>query len=275
MQVDIDGLAGFFSRISVQVVNVIRAAIPPGKKCYGAYTAPCSGLVFPLRGRARMSFNGVPYEMEYGKIFHAGPGMALDKEVVGQSTWHFMLVHYHVDNYDQAVPPYSLSHFQLDSGYSARINEMLHCLYQTCATPGKLPILRARTLFFNILEESLTCADNRRGDSSRQLVEQAKEYMKNHYMEPLTMPRLAGQYGLTGKQFAGLFQKYAGTGPNEYLIEYRVQRARELLCTTACSVAEVSAAVGYSDPYYFSKLFKKRTGFSPSTLQSCLEKNIG
>jgi AraC-like DNA-binding protein len=80
---------------------------------------------------------------------------------------------------------------------------------------------------------------------------------------------------LSSKQLAYLFQKYAGMSPNAYLIEQRVNHARELLCTTACSVTEVSAYVGYSDPYYFSKLFKKRTGVCPSTLQRCFEKNTG
>ncbi|CUH96655.1 hypothetical protein P22_2745 [Propionispora sp. 2/2-37] len=110
----------------------------------------------------------------------------------------------------------------------------------------------------------MTCADIRHGEQGRELVEQAVEHMKNHYMEPLTVAKLAGQYGLNSRQFAYLFQKYTGMAPLEYLIELRMRRARELLCTTACSIAEISVCVGYSDPYYFSKLFKQRTGFCPS-----------
>ncbi len=267
MQVDINELAGFFSRSSVNVINVVRSVVLPGKKCFGANTPSCSGLIFPLRGQARMSFNGVRYEMEYGKIFHAGPNMAMNKEVVGQAAWDFMIIHYQVEE-ERDAASYALSDYQLDPGHNTRINDMLNRLYQTCAAPGSLPALRARTLFFNILEESLTCTGNRRSDSGRELVEQAKDYMKTHYMEPLTMPKLAGYFGLNTKQLAYLFQKHAGIGPNEYLIEYRMQHARELLRTTVCSVAEISACVGYSDPYYFSKLFKKRTGCSPSRLQS-------
>jgi len=275
MNVDINELAHYYAKVNIRIIDVGRAVVPPGKKCFGARTPPFSGLVFPLRGRARMFFNGVPYEMEYGKIFHAGPGMSLDKEVLGQSEWDFMVIHYQVSNSEKGVFPYDLAHFQLETGYNTRINDLLHRMHISCTTPGSLPALQAKSLFFGILDEILTCAGNRRNESGREIVEQAMAYINSHYMEPLTIPKLAAQYGLNSKQFAYLFQKHTGMGPNEYLIEHRVRRAKELLCTTECSVSEISASVGYSDPYYFSKLFKKRTGFCPSTLQSCLGKNTG
>jgi AraC-like DNA-binding protein len=268
MKVNINDLAGYFSKTSVRIINVNRSIIPSGGKCFGVFTPPFSGLIFPLRGRAKMSFDGVTYEMAPGKVFHNGPNMALDKEVLGDSVWDFMVIHYQVDDHGKDVFPYGLSHYQLDSGHSTRINDMLHRLHHICITSGNLPTLRAKSLFLSILDEILTCASSRRNISDQELVEQAIEYMKSHYMEPITVSELAGQYGLNNKQFAYLFQKYAGMGSNEYLIELRMRRAKELLCSTASSVMEISACVGYVDPYHFSKLFKKRTGFSPSTLQS-------
>jgi AraC-like DNA-binding protein len=267
LKADINDLSGYFSKIDFSIIDVRRSVIEPGRKCFGVSTPPFSGLIFPLRGRARMFFNGVPYEMEPGKIFHGGPNMALDKEVLGDSIWDFMVIHYQIHGNTQGTFPYALSHYELNFGYSPRINDMLHRMYHICATPGNLPALRAKSMFFVILDEILTCASSRLHDDRQELIDKATEYMNSHYMESLTVPELARQYGLSSKQFAYLFQKHIGMSPNEYLIEYRMRRARELLCTTACSVSEVSACVGYSDPYYFSKLFKKRTGFSPSVLQ--------
>ncbi|QDR82678.1 AraC family transcriptional regulator [Sporomusa termitida] len=267
MHVDIDQLAGNFSRIKFEIIDVVKVVVPPGKKCFGVFTPPASGLIFPLRGRARMFFDGVPYEMEPGKIFHGGPNIALDKEVVGGAEWNYMVVHYQVDDSAQNQFPQAFSHYQLDAGYSTRINDLLYRLYNVCITPGNLSALQAQSLFFRILDEILTCAGRRHRERGRELVEQAVEYMKNHYMEPLTVAKVASQYGLNSKQFAYLFQKHTGMAPLEFLIEHRLRRARELLYTTACSIADISASVGYSDPYYFSKLFKKRTGFCPSTLR--------
>lgn len=267
MKADINDLAGYFAKIHFSVVDVRKAVIEPGKKRLGIVTPPFSGMIFPLRGRSRMIFDGVPYDMEPGKIFHGGPNIPLDKEVLGQSIWEFMVVHYQVDGNPQGTFPYALSHYELNPGYNPRINDTLRRMYRICTTPGNLSVLKIKSLFFIILDEILTCANGQLHNDSRELVEKAAEYMKNHYMEPLTVPELSRQYGLSSKQFAYLFQKHTGMSPNKFLIEYRMRRAKELLCTTTCSVAEISACVGYSDPYYFSKLFKKRTGFSPSMLQ--------
>ncbi|WP_054261407.1 AraC family transcriptional regulator [Propionispora sp. 2/2-37] len=272
VNVDINELASYYANIHVTFIDIVRVVMPPGRRNFGAHTPPVSGLIFPLRGRARMVFDGVSYEMEYGKIFYAGPNMSLEKEVMGESEWEFMVIHYRAVGEDKGVLPYGLAHFQLETGYNTHINDLLQRLHNCCTKPGSIPELKAKSLFFTILNEILMSAGNRRNDSGQKIVEQAVAYINSYYMEPLTVPQIAAQYGLTSKQFAYLFQKYTAMGPNEYLITCRVRRARELLCSTECSVAEISACVGYSDPYYFSKLFKKRTGFSPSTLQRCLGK---
>jgi len=174
-----------------------------------------------------------------------------------------MVLHYQVYGNTKGTFPYALSHYELSPGHNSRINDALYRLYHLYTTAGNLSGLRAKSLFFIILDEILTCANCRLHNGSHELAEKAVEYMKDHYMEPLTVPELARQYGLNSNQFAYFFHKHKGLSPNEFLIEYRMRRAKDLLRTTSCSVTEISACVGYSDPFYFSKLFKKRTGLSP------------
>jgi len=272
MKVDIDEMAECFSQVSLTILDAYKFVREPGEKRLAARTAPSSAIIFPLRGRARMAFDGAPYEMEPGKFFHAGPNMTLDKEVVGQSQWEFVLIHYQIPHSEKGTFAYALSHYELNHGHNPRINDLLQKLCHTCTMPGSLQALRAKSLFFSVMDEVLTCSGNRQRESGRELVEQAMEYINNHYMEQLTIPKLAEQYNLGSKQFAYLFKKHGNISPNDYLISQRVSRAKELLCTTACSISEISDCVGYSDPYYFSKLFKKRTGVSPSTLRIYFEK---
>ncbi len=255
-------LANYFSQVNFNVIDVSKWMVPPEKKHFGVFTPPYSGLIFPLRGRARMFFDGVPYEMEPGKIFYAGPNLPLDKEVLGQTEWELMIIHYEVYNNDRDFPG-GLPHCQLNAGYSTRLSDLLFRLFYVSAKRDSQSVQKKSSLFLAIWEEIATCAVNRRDEKSRDLIAQAVEYINYHYMEPLSVPKLANLYDLNSKQFAYLFKKFIGTGPNEYVIECRVRRARELLCTTDCSVAEISLCVGYADPYYFSKLFKKRTGVCP------------
>ncbi|CUH96654.1 hypothetical protein P22_2744 [Propionispora sp. 2/2-37] len=153
MQVDIHQLAGNFSRIKFQIIDVIRAVVPPGKKSFGVFAPPVSGLIFPIKGRARMFFDGVPYEMEPGKIFHCGPNTALDKEVVGRTEWNYMVIHYQVDDSAKSEFPQAFSHYQIESGCSTRINDLLQRLYNVCTMPGNLSALRSQSLFLSIMDE--------------------------------------------------------------------------------------------------------------------------
>lgn len=269
MQVDIHDLSNYFANIQFNIIDIRRAVLEPGSKRFGTVTSPFSGMIFPLHGRSRMFFGGVPYDMEPGKVFHAGPSMPLDKEVLGQSKWDFMVIHYQVcEATNLGMFPYALSHYELSPGCNSRINDTLYRMYNSFTAEGNLSGLRAKSLFFIILDEILTCASCRLHNGSCELIEAAAKYIKNHYMEPLTVSELASQYGLNTRQFTYYFHKHKGLSPNEFLIEYRMRRAKDLLCTTACSVAEISACVGYADPFYFSKLFKKRIGLPPKLFRN-------
>lgn len=273
MKIDIHELVNHFTILKPRIVNVRRGVIAPGGKCFGIKTPPFAGLIFPLHGRARMFFNQVPYEMEQGKIFHFGPNMSLDKEVIGNEYWDYIVLLYELEA-GSSTSQYSHRHYEAAARFSPRLHDLLLQMYLYCAIPKQFIAEKAKELFFSVLNESLPTSSRSSQANARALVEQATTFITTHYMNSVTIPKLAAQYGLKPKQFTYLFHKYTGVSPNEYLIDYRIDRAHELLCHTKCSVAEVSACVGYSDPYYFSRLFKKRTGFSPSLLRNSKQNAI-
>lgn len=81
---------------------------------------------------------------------------------------------------------------------------------------------------------------------------------------PLTVEALAREMGYSVSHFSRTFAAVTGVRPQEFAIHARVDRARELLATTSLSVGEVAAAVGFAEIFYFSRLFKQRTGTTPS-----------
>jgi AraC-like DNA-binding protein len=74
---------------------------------------------------------------------------------------------------------------------------------------------------------------------------------------------MAGQAGLSESHFSRVFKAQTGHAPLDYFILLKMQHASALLAVTDLHVKEVAAAVGYSDPYYFSRLFKQVIGVSP------------
>ena len=75
---------------------------------------------------------------------------------------------------------------------------------------------------------------------------------------------MAAQAGLSESQFSHLFKQQTGHAPLTYFIHLKMQHACSLLTLTQLSVKEIAQEVGYTDSYYFSRLFKKIIGVAPS-----------
>ncbi|EGG34923.1 response regulator transcription factor [Paenibacillus sp. HGF5] len=90
------------------------------------------------------------------------------------------------------------------------------------------------------------------------------EYIKDHYADPITLTGVARQFHFNASYLSSYFASYNGEGFSEYLNKIRLEKAMELLLTTELTISEISASVGYSDQSYFTKVFKKQTGISPS-----------
>jgi len=95
-------------------------------------------------------------------------------------------------------------------------------------------------------------------------VEKAVGYIHVNYHRDISIAALAAYVGLERSYFSKLFNRTTGDPPQTYVLKYRVEKARELLKTTGLSVSEISECTGFSDGFYFSRAFKKCTGFSPA-----------
>jgi YesN/AraC family two-component response regulator len=96
------------------------------------------------------------------------------------------------------------------------------------------------------------------------LLQQVVYYIYGNYRSPLSVREIAEKFNVSQQYLSRLFNKYFGKSAKEYMNNVRINRAKELLKTTPMSVKEVSYAVGINDPLYFSRLFKKLVGITPS-----------
>lgn len=95
--------------------------------------------------------------------------------------------------------------------------------------------------------------------------------------EPTTadLDRLAAAAHLSVSRFAHLFTEITGTSPNKMIINARMDAARRLLETTDLRIAEIARACGSPNPFYFSKVFRRRFGTSPSAYRAMLHTELG
>lgn len=130
----------------------------------------------------------------------------------------------------------------------------------------------ARQLFVTLARSRRQCArvfafegsDNKRYPE----IERVIHYIHDHLAEQLDVSRLAGIAGMSQSRFRRLFRSLTGLSPRQYLIRTRVWHAQELLKGGDFYVYEVARAVGYEDNLYFSRLFHKIVGLSPTDYRS-------
>jgi AraC-like DNA-binding protein len=95
----------------------------------------------------------------------------------------------------------------------------------------------------------------------------AKEDFDLYFKEKDCLRTAVLKSGLTQRRFCDLFTAHFGTTPNRYILSRRIARARELLTLDYLSCREVAELCGFSDVYYFSKVFKTETGLAPTTFK--------
>jgi AraC-like DNA-binding protein len=88
-------------------------------------------------------------------------------------------------------------------------------------------------------------------------------YIQEHYSSPITNLDIGQHFNFHPIYINRLMVKHTGTALHQYLINYRISVALNLLQTTSKSVAEIAYSVGFRDTNYFSKCFKKLVGLSP------------
>jgi two-component system, response regulator YesN len=95
-------------------------------------------------------------------------------------------------------------------------------------------------------------------------IEEIKEYVKNYYYTDINLNDLANKYFINSSYLSQLFKNETNEKFVDYVTRIRVEKAMELLSNTSLKTYEIAAMVGYSDPRYFSDVFLKVTGKTPS-----------
>lgn len=145
-------------------------------------------------------------------------------------------------------------------------------IHTQLATRGPAFERRAVAALFHLL--SLTMGFGRRTAGTGMAggpIQRAAWHVKTHAAEAISLKALAAKVGMSYALFRKRFRAEVGCGPHTYHLEARVGLARHLLATTDKSVKEIAFASGFSDPYYFSRLFRKLTGRTPSEYRSDMQ----
>ncbi len=125
-----------------------------------------------------------------------------------------------------------------------------------------------------LLHESIEMVSFKFNETSKEVIRQAVEYMKQHYHEAISLESVADRYFLNRSYFSRIFKQYTGETFTDCLIEIRMTEAKKLLLNGNNKVYEISQMVGYSSEKYFFRIFKQYTGKSPAEYQRSKSLNV-
>lgn len=164
-------------------------------------------------------------------------------------------IHYHVQDY--LLKPISIDQLtELLYRISQLITEKRHALFST-----NLPDHPFET------DEELSLG------STSNIIAKMEDYLKSNLTANITHQSLAEQYGFSPSYLSKLFKKYCGASPSEYLTNLRIEKAKFIMKKDPEILTKaIAPMVGFSDPFYFSKIIKKHTGWTPKEYKTHLRR---
>ncbi len=178
-----------------------------------------------------------------------------------------------VFNCDVSLIPESTRQLMYKTPYFSRTDataQIVEEIFQTICQEYEMPdtysadVISAKVaqLFLLIARES---GDSREEKQESPIVEKAADYIRKHYMEPVTLQAVAKHCYVSREHLSRIFKKETGFGFNEYLNIYRLKKANTMLRENpTCKVSEVALSCGFNDSNYFSKQYKKMFRIAPT-----------
>lgn len=123
-----------------------------------------------------------------------------------------------------------------------------------------------------MVSQAITIRDQNSGNKNRSILKTAVDFIESHYMEEeISLNTVANVANVSANHFSALFSQNMGQTFIEYLTSLRMNKAKELLRCTGMRSSEIAGEIGYKDAHYFSYLFKKTQGMTPSEYRKARE----
>ena len=225
-------------------------------------------LLYIVSGKGHFYFHGEDRVVYAGRMVLIQPRQEQRYEYFGEDKPEVYWVHFTGSDVKNILRSYNIPmddpifYSGASSTYSYLFKEMIHELQDCKIGYEDLLTMYLRQIFLLVQR---TRQEERPTVSTyiQEEMEFARRYFNEHYNEPISIQEYAESRNMSVCYFQRNFKQIVKHTPMQYLLTIRVNNAASLLETTDYSMAEIAAIVGYEDPLYFSRLFRKIKGVSP------------
>lgn len=223
------------------------------------------GIQFVEKGRAYFTEDGKTYTVEEGTVVLHFPRVPQHYFFKKQDATHLMWVHF-TGREAFAL----LSALKSDKTVVIRLHEpakfartLSRMIAAYTMKPPQYTVACAGHLLV-LLSMLLSSTSTVPPAAERDGLLQVYNHMHLHFADPIDLNKYAAMCYVSRDRFLHLFKAHSGVSPYRFQLKLRIDRAAEMLSYTGASVAEIALAVGFKDPAYFCRLFKKYIGLTPS-----------
>lgn len=218
---------------------------------------------FVVRGKGIFQNNRVKREIGPYEAFLITPNMTTYYEADSSDPWSYYWIGFHGREAGDMMKNLGLSSSNPVITFNQEIATKLNDLVKR-ENRTYIEYLKLRGELCIILAElaTMNSVDVHKKDLKESYIDGVKDFIEMNYSRQITVDDMANHVGINRSYLSRLFKSYEGCAPKEYLLEYRLFKAKYLLEQNN-SVAVVARSVGYTDPYTFSKAFTRRVGISP------------
>lgn len=260
-----------WNHAAVEVIDIRKASFISGQPPL-KYRLPASTYLYIVRGSASLLIDDSRYEISGATVFHGGKGTTI-KLLKTHEILDYYLIMYrstltlparrNLTALLDRSKPFTAS-YHCTPAHPLPLYEILDQMYGEWQTGSDLEHLHVKALFYQWVHELLRQMQGQELHPLRaDVLDQAVRYMHDSYSRPFTLDSLAGTLGTSPRTLSRLFRIRLQTSPAQYLVQIRMDKARELLLGTEATLHDIAASVGYPDAYSFGKMFKKHFGNSP------------
>lgn len=241
-----------FENLKIKNINfTIRYS--PSKREFISRNKPSHIIGLQLSGSAKHCFENQTFTIKEGDLYFLNQEEDYDVTVLDKTTESFSI---HFTTYE----PILTSSFCIPCGSNSEYLKSLERIEQL--SNSKTDEHRLTAEFYLFCSKVMKCRQKLYSPKDKRM-EQTLKYLHEHFKEKSCLEQAALLCGLSRRRFNDLFQKEYEITPNRYLILLKIDLAKKLLQTEYLQISEIASLCGFSDVYYFSKVFKQETGISP------------
>lgn len=243
------------------------------RHCWGWGSRPDYHMHFILNGTGVLEIHNHTNQLHRGQIFILPPDTLVKYYADQSDPWYYSWVSFNGKKANEYLYHAGFSHDDVvrdclcpPEDFTAIIHRMLQAntteAYDSFERTGGLYQL------FSLLIRSNTASSAPGNISADTYVQYARNYIEYHYNHDIHIADIADYLQINRSYFSTCFKKVMNCSPKEYLLRYRMEKAKDLLTHTSMSVADIAQKTGYTAPSVFSKTFSRQIGQSPSVYRS-------